>query len=93
MAISAANPYAAGTYYGTTVVANGASSIIRTNGTVFASGNIGSSTPAGLTLGASGAGSRPSNTEIVEVIILPGVASQATIDAIEQYLRNRYSLY
>lgn len=83
---------ASGSYAYATITFNGVSSQMRANGIVVASGNAGTNTADGLTLGAAGNMSSWTNIEVAEVIITNSVASAGEIATVESYLQTRYNL-
>lgn len=70
----------------------GTSAVIRVNGVQQQAGTSGTNNAGGLTLGALANGTRGSNFEIAELILLPGIPDAASITALELYLATLYGL-
>ena len=86
---------ASSSYVYAEAVFNGASSFLLANGSTVVSGDAGAQNPDGFTLGAaftSNTGTRNTNIEVAEVIILNVVPTTDQTRLIENYLRARYVL-
>lgn len=75
-----------------TSVFNGASSAIRFNGIQVATGDAGSTASASTWLIGVGAGTQWWNGEVVEVLIYQGTVSTSNMEAIEEYLMNKFGV-
>lgn len=71
---------------------NGASSFGRVNGVQVMSGNPGTASPNGITLGASGSGTRACAINVAELVVFNRTLTQTEINAIELYLFSRYQI-
>jgi hypothetical protein len=76
-----------------TAIYNTTSSSLRTNGLQTASGNAGTRNMAGFTVGASFAGSTGLTGDIAEIIVIDPLPDTTTIELVENYLINKWSLY
>jgi hypothetical protein len=83
---------ASGAYAYVDCIYNGGASALRVAGAQVASGACGALNPAGFTLGALAAGSRPTNIEVAEVLIYSRVLSAAEQAALDAYRKARFAL-
>ncbi len=82
---------AAGTYAQATFQFNGASSVVRTAGVARSAGDAGNASSAsGLTVAALGGGTRPTNVEVAEIVIVAGATNASATQRCERYLRGKY---
>lgn len=72
------------TYYALTLIVNGASSVIRVNGTQITSGNYGASNPGGTWLG--------NVIKVAEYAIYNTAVSASVQQAVENYFSQKYGL-
>lgn len=73
-------------------VFNGATSKLRQEGIVTASGDPGSSAAGGMIVGCAGGLTQPANLDVAEVIDYSGVLSDADIANVTAYLCARYNI-
>lgn len=71
---------------------NGGSSYLRKNGSEIVSGNIGTDSMAGITLGASHEAGNFGNIDICEILVYNASVSDTDRDTIESYLDTRWGL-
>lgn len=77
-----------------TVKFNGATSEIRTNGVVANTGDTGANDMYGFAIGAAGDGTGAGmNGKVVEVMVYTANLTAQNVDDVENYLRDKYSLY
>jgi hypothetical protein len=76
-----------------TVIFNGASSSMRSDGAALLAGNAGANSITGITLGTDYALSGPMNGMHAEFIVASGAASAATIAAVETYLNQKWHVF
>ncbi len=82
-----------GTFYVVSTVFNGASSVIKRNNDTAVTGNAGTATPGGFTLGGTGGGGAfCSNVDVAEVIGYNVAHDTTTRDAIAASMVTRYAL-
>ena len=87
----AASPTGGATvWHSYSVLFNGASSELRTDGGAAVSGNLGANNLGGLTLGARADAAGPADVDVAEVIIYASVLSTSDRQAVEGYLRTKW---
>ena len=83
-------PATAGTFKVYSAVFNGASSLMRIDGTGVLSGNVGAQSLLGLSIGTDRNGNQTFQGKIAEVLVYDGGLNTEQIVAIEEYLKYKY---
>jgi hypothetical protein len=74
-------------------VFNGASSAAFANAVSVVTGNAGTQSLAGLTVGRNSAGAAPFGGDISEILVYSGLLSASSIAAVEAYLNAKWAVY
>lgn len=75
-----------------TAIYNGASSLLQINNATIFSGNGGTASASGFTIGAGAGGSFNAHIVIAEAIVLSGAATNNEINLMKAYAKNRYNI-
>ena len=70
----------------------GANSLLAAEGGPAVTGNPGSATPGGITIGNSGAGAAPASADVAEVLVYDTAVARPDLDRLGHYLRDKYGV-
>lgn len=74
-------------------VFDGATSEFAINGGAAATGNVGSSDPDGVSVGAGPNGDFPAHCDVAEVLVFPGALSPSERTQVRNYLNDKWGVY